>query len=362
MARPLQGIVKLIGMLVVLAAAISPCAASTAASDLIVYEDALNAGWANWSWGATIGTASSPVHSGSNSLAVTYTSAWAGLYLAANQGFAGSSYDTLQFRVHGGSLGGQKVRVVLADGSYTLLTNNAVEIPVTAGLWTQVKILLTDLGNPGQIGGIVWQDTSGGAQPTFYLDSISFTNQGITPPPPPPPGTGPNLGVDAAADRHTISEEIYGMNYADETLAADLRLSVRRWGGNSTTRYNWQTNMHNTGNDWYFENIPDGAPVVDGSASDLFVEQDRRTNSKTILTVPLIGWTPSGNSPRNHPYDCGYKVSKYGAQQSTDPWDNDCGNGVNASGGNITGNDPADTSEAVGSPFVMDWVNHLTAK
>jgi len=78
--------------------------------------------------------------------------------------------------------------------------------------------------------------------------------------------------------------------------------------------------------------------------------------------VPLIGWTPSGNSPRNHPYDCGYKVSKYGAQQSTDPWDNDCGNGVGASGGNITGNAPADTSEAVGSPFVMDWVSHLTAK
>jgi len=181
MAKPVHGMVKVIGMLVVLASAILPCAASNASSDLIVYEDALNSGWANWSWGTTTGAATSPVYSGSNSLAVTITSAWGGLYLAANQTFAGTPYDTLQFWVNGGSQGGQKIRVMLADGSYTLLTNNAVEIPITAGVWTQVKILLANLGNPGQIGGIVWQDTSGGAQPTFYLDAISFTNQGSPP-------------------------------------------------------------------------------------------------------------------------------------------------------------------------------------
>jgi hypothetical protein len=252
--------------------------------------------------------------------------------------------------------------VVLSDGSYTLLSNNAIEIPVTAGVWTQVKLLLSDLGSPAQIGGIVWQDTSGGAQPAFYLDAVSLINQGIVPPPPPPPGTGPLLSIDAGADRHAISEDIYGMNYAAETLATDLRIPVRRWGGNSTTRYNWQANVYNTGSDWYFENIPDGAPVADGSASDLFVDQDRRTGTRTIMTVPLIGWTPLGNSPRNHPYDCGYKVSKYGAQQSTDPWDTDCGNGIYASGGNITGNSPGDTSQAIEPSFVLDWVSHLTAK
>ena len=47
------------------------------------------------------------------------------------------------------------------------------------------------------------------------------------------------------------------MNYADEALAAELDLPVRRWGGNATTRYNWQTDVHNVGSDWYFENIPD---------------------------------------------------------------------------------------------------------
>ena len=106
------------------------------------------------------------------------------------------------------------------------------------------------------------------------------------------------------------------MNFADEALAADLDLPVRRWGGNSTSRYNWQINVHNTGSDWYFENIPDdnSGPLPGGSATNQFVEQDRRTGTKTILTMPLIGWTPKRRLD-DHPYDCGFKVSKYGAQQ-----------------------------------------------
>lgn len=363
MTRSSSRVARVLGVVLFLAAVLLPGGRSAVASDLIVYGNGLNSGWSDWSWGITSNYAvTSPVHSAPDSLAVTYTSAWGGLFLASSQVFDGSPYDTLQFWVHGGSQGGQKVRLVLADGGYNLLTDYAVDIPMTAGAWTQVKILLSDLGSPAQIGGIVLQDTSGGAQAKFYLDDITFANQGIIPPPPPPPGTGPVLSINLSAGRHAISEDIYGMNYADENLAKDLRLPVRRWGGNSTSRYNWQTNMHNVGADWYFENIPDGAPVADGSSSDLFVEQDRRTGTKTLMTMPLIGWTPSGNSPRNHPYDCGYKVSKYGTQQSTDPWDTDCGNGVFANGSNITGNAAADTSTQIGPTFVTDWINHLNAK
>jgi hypothetical protein len=278
--------IRMLGVVFVLVAVFLPCGSSAATSDLIVYGNGLNSGWSDWSWGITTNfAATSPVHSAPDSLAVTYTSAWAGLYLAGNQAFDSSPYDTLQFWVHGGSQGGQKVRLVLADADYNLLPD-AVDIPVAAGAWTQVKIKLSDLGNPAQIGGIVWQESSGAAQPKFYLDDISFINQGLVPPPPAPPGIGPVLSINLNADRHAISEDIYGMNYADENLAKDLKLPVRRWGGNSTTRYNWQTNMHNVGGDWYFENIPDGAPVADGSASDLFVEQDRRTETKTLLTIP----------------------------------------------------------------------------
>ncbi len=348
-------------LLTVVAVSFLPALPATA-SDLIVYGDDLNARWGNWSWSTDVDfAATSPVYKGSRSLASTFTAPWAGLYLADGQGFDSSPYLYLQFRIHGGGQGVRKIRVVLADGNYEVLTGSAVDVPTVAGAWTQVKILLADLGKPRKIGGIVWQESSGAAQPTFYLDDIRLTSRGSVPPPP-PPGTGPHLSIDASANRHAISDDIYGMNHADESLARSLRLPVRRLGGNAATRYNWQANLHNTGSDWYFENIPDGDPVAEGSASDRFVEQDRRTGAKTLLTVPLIGWTPSGNSPRNHPYDCGYKVSRYGPQQSTDPWDTDCGNGVLASGGNIAGNAPSDTSEEIGPEFVRDWVRHLTAR
>jgi len=222
-----------------------------------------------------------------------------------------------------------------------------------------VTVALTDVGSPSAIGGLVWQDNSNGAQPTFYLDDVTVVARAGPPPAP------PALSVDAAAGRHPISPTIYGMNFAGEDLAAELGLPVRRWGGNSTTRYNWQNDTHNTGSDWYFENIPkpNDAPwlLPDGSAVDRFVEQDRRTGTDSLITMPLIGWTPKRRL-EDHPYDCGFKVSVYGPQQSVDPWDTDCGDGVDLGGNDITGNDPIDTSLAVDPAFVQAWIGHLTAK
>jgi len=176
-----------------------------------------------------------------------------------------------------------------------------------------------------------------------------------------PPSTGPALTIDAAANRHAISPFIYGMNFADEGLAAELDLPVRRWGGNATTRYNWQSDTSNHASDWYFENIPNDnanpSALPDGSASDQFVDQDRRTGAASLLTIPLIGWTPKSRAQL-----CGFSVSKYGAQQSTDPYLADCGNGVRANGSNVTGNDPLDTSTAITPAFVQAWMTHLIAK
>ncbi len=120
---------------------------------------------------------------------------------------------------------------------------------------------------------------------------------------------GPALSVDAGADRHAISPYIYGMNFADEGLAAELQLPLRRFGGNATTRYNWQNDTSNHASDWYFENIPNDNPnpaaLPDGSSSDRFVDQDRRTGTATLLTVPLIGWTPKARAVA-----CGFGVEQ----------------------------------------------------
>ncbi|HZY86331.1 MAG TPA: hypothetical protein VFE78_15975, partial [Gemmataceae bacterium] len=66
--------------------------------------------------------------------------------------------------------------------------------------------------------------------------------------------------VDPGAGRHPISPLIYGVNFGDDAQAASLRWPVRRWGGNSTTRYSWQDDTTNHASDWFFYNLPDDNP------------------------------------------------------------------------------------------------------
>jgi hypothetical protein len=165
---------------------------------------------------------------------------------------------------------------------------------------------------------------------------------------------GPPLAVNAAANRYPISPDIYGMNFADPTLAQELRIPVERRGGNATSRYNWQTNVYNTGSDYFFENI------AGQQTTDQFVDADRARGTQSVVTVPLIGYVAKA-SPTDHPFTCGFSVATYGAQQSTDPYDANCGNGVRPDGTLLTGN-AADTSVVADAAFVHDWVAHFVSR
>jgi hypothetical protein len=365
------------------------------AEALTVYGDTLAQGWENWSWNSSVNFEQTPTKEleqnnllidchpdnrrdlkvskdpsycrddkqgnyfvpSPKAIAVTYNQAWAGLYLHTDTAVNLYDYNTLRFWIHGGSSGGQQLRVYLVDTNDQLLEANAVAVTTQANQWTQIEIRLSELAAPMMIKGIVWQDTSGGAQPIFYIDNIELLYSDTLP----PPVAGPNLQVDVSAERHPISADIYGINFASEELATELRLPVRRWGGNATTRYNWQNDTTNRASDWFFENIPNQNDhpenLPNGSDSDEFVEQDQRTGTKSLLTLPLIGW-----SAKERAYACGFSVTKYGAQQQTDPWRSDCGNGLQPDGTPITGNDPTDTSEAITPQFVQDWIQHLQGR
>jgi len=328
---------------------------SQARADVQVYSDSLASGWQNWSWSTTLDFVNStPVHGASGkSIAVTYTSAWAGLYLRSPAIMNTSDLVTLRFSIHGGPSGGQSIYLVAYDASNS--PGTGLSLTPTAGSWSTVDVPIASLG-VSTISGLVWQDGHGAAQPTYYLDDIVLITT-----PPPPPGVGPILTVDAALDRHPISPDIYGMNFADAAFAAEIRLPVRRFGGNATTRYNWQNDTSNRASDWFFENIPNPnanpAALPNGSTSDQFVEQDRATNTKTLMTVPLIGWTPKARQ-----LDAGFAVSRYGPQRRTDPDHPDFGNGIRMDGSLVTGNDPSDTSVVIDPTFVQNWIAHLIGR
>jgi len=326
-----------------------------------VYADSLATGWEDWSYNSiTVDLAhSAHVHAGTHAVAVTYTGGWSGFqigYHAASLDI--SAYDTFRFWINGGTSGGQTIQLQISDANGVIVQQ---DLSPQANTWAKVDVSLTSVGTPRSAYSIAWFNNTAGAQSTYYLDDISFENIGT---PPPPPGTGPALSVDAAANRHAISPYIYGINYASQAIAADLRLPVRRWGGNSTTRYNWQINVHNTGSDWYYENIPDdNSPtetLPNGSASDQFVDQDQATGTESLITIPMIGWTPK-RRVESHPYDCGFTRTAFPNQDSFDPWDTNCGNGVH-NGADITGNDPTVTSVAIDQTFVTAWINHFIAR
>jgi hypothetical protein len=180
----------------------------------------------------------------------------------------------------------------------------------------------------------------------FFVDSIRLTAVAL--PPPPPAQAGPALSVDAQSQAKPISKYIYGVNWEKQSaLAVELALPVNRWGGDATSRYNWNLNASNPGFNWYFENR------IEGLTARGFTEFNRAAGADTIVTLPLIGWAAKDG------VSCGYSVGKYGAQSGAD---GNCGTGVKSAGGNITGNDPLDSSISTTPEFYRPWIQDLVAR
>ncbi len=174
---------------------------------------------------------------------------------------------------------------------------------------------------------------------------------------------GPSLTVDAGNQTHTISPYIYGMNayLLDAATAIKSNITVDRWGGDSTSRYNYMLDVTNAAADWYFEN-GDGtggngsSPVTGLTAFDALVTSNNSIGVKTLGTVPVQGWVAKDN------FSCGFPSSTYSSQYSFDPYNASCGDGENPDQTNITGNDPTITSTAVGPSWSGNWVTYLVNK
>src|SRR6185295_1824425 len=169
-----------------------------------------------------------------------------------------------------------------------------------------------------------------------------------------------NIPIDAAADRHRISPNVYGLNFATGAQLTDLHVTLNRSGGNTMTRYNWQQNCANHANDWYYESLEHGPAVAGGEADD-FVQETKGAGAEPMITIPTIGWVAKMGPNRQRLSS--FSIAKYGAQQSNDwEWFPDAGNGKKSNGTLITGNDPNDASVLVDSAFMKGWVDHLVSR
>lgn len=364
---------------VTLVLAVMVAAGAVGAADLVVYDDALGAGFEDWSWATHDLASSAPVHSGS--FAVSFEpDGWAALYFHAQGTLEAADYEACRFWLHGGTSGGQELRLRLWLGNAGVgdIALDAY-LPggiLPAGSWVEVTVPLADLGlTVGPFDGIVLQADTAGDQGRAHLDDLVLEESSS----PPPPGGEITVAIQALASGRAIDPRIYGVNFGDFGAGVPP-YPVRRWGGNSTTRYSWRADVHNTASDWFFMNIPSDHPdpsqLPDGSEADLFVTDSFAVGAEPIMTLPTIGWAPREERVKQW----GFSVADYGAQDLTectyfggDPpaWcQPDAGNGECASSGNgtgfcvdgqIVGNDPTDTSIPITPDYVGDWVDHLVA-
>ena len=167
-----------------------------------------------------------------------------------------------------------------------------------------------------------------------------------------------NITVDANANRRAINPNIYGLAYASSTQLHDLNVPLNRYGGNNTTRYNWQINGDNRGQDWYFESIGD-ASATPGERGTTFINSTRAGGAQPMITVPIIGWVAKVGSNRSKL--ASFSQVKYGAQTGNDwQWFPDAGNGIRQSTGQaITGSDPNDANVPNSSTIQRSWVQAI---
>jgi Glycoside hydrolase family 44 len=183
----------------------------------------------------------------------------------------------------------------------------------------------------------------------------------------PPTVSGPALAVDTGTETHAINPYIYGMNYytLSPVAAKAVNLSVDRWGGDATSRYNYLLDVTSSASDWYFENqvgMPGGTQA--NSSFNAMVTADAAIGTRTLGTVPVFGWVAKDAT------SCSFPTATFPNQQKLAP-DRACGNGLygqgvnnctNSSGCNVTGNDPTLTSTIVDSTFVGNWVTFLVGR
>jgi hypothetical protein len=159
----------------------------------------------------------------------------------------------------------------------------------------------------------------------------------------PATAAGPALSVDVGNEMHLISPYIYGMNAfdLDTASAKTANTSVVRWGGDDTSRYNYQNGNTNSASDYYFLNSsgaadmlpnPGGSTIFSGGSNaatgsavpGTYVSTADSMGIAVLGTMNVQGWVTNTSTSA-----CSFTQSSYPNQQS---YQGSCGNGTCPSG------------------------------
>lgn len=293
-----------------------------------VYDGSLKAGWQDWGWGA---------HDLSGGAARINLSQYGGWIL--HHDALSKRFGAFVFRVKAPAKFGEFLQIRLANGNGDeSFPNLDVTIDRSRNLadgWTEVSVPWSDL-NPKSASFdriTLHAKTALGAE-WILFDKLAFTQPAAV------KTTTRNVGLSVSCNgpSRPISDGIYGI--AGD--AVDMGATSRRWGGNTSTRYNWNLGVSNVGKDWYFEN---------GKADhQKFLDESRQQRTTSALTIPMIGWIAKDAT------SVGFPISSYGPQRAHDPYKPDAGDGARADGTPITPKSPTQTSVPAPPELMQRWV------
>jgi hypothetical protein len=153
-----------------------------------------------------------------------------------------------------------------------------------------------------------------------------------------------------------ISPYIYGIAFSPRHAGKEdapfaVGATVRRWGGNPASRYNFQLgNAWNTASDWFFQNV-NYTNKADFSWRD-FLEENRQHQQSASMTVPILGWMAKDTESHS------FSVAKMGPQKYSQ---GDAGNGLDAAGKPLASPSPETTSVQAPPSLVGQWVGQMEA-
>jgi len=162
-------------------AAILLAAGGVAHADVTLYDDALQNGWENWSWGGGTNLANTtPVHAGSRSISFAGND-YNAVSFGTSSPLVTGSLQSLRFWVHGGTTGGQAITVFLqntqtADSASAPLDGFVSGGSIAANQWRQVTVPMSSFAALAAFDQIALISESGGTQPTVYFDDVTLVS------------------------------------------------------------------------------------------------------------------------------------------------------------------------------------------
>ncbi|MFO0756274.1 MAG: glycoside hydrolase family 44 protein [Byssovorax sp.] len=318
-----------------------------------IYDGGLASGWRDWGW------APRALGPGPAALDLSNYGGW----IIAHPGLTGR-FGALSLRMLAPATYGDFLEVRVDSDQQTLYPRVLVRAEhrrPLAGGWVEILVPFSVM-NPEDLpfDRVVLRAARPVGSARVIVDKIGLTSAPPKPPAPEAPGEEVSLSIDCRGPGTIVSPLIYGIAYDPMHDGRDrhqwaLGATIRRWGGNPASRYNWELgNAWNTANDWFFENVDYTA--IPGFNARTFLDDDLEHGVQTALTVPMIGWVAKDTKSFSFP------VSSFGPQRAVDPGKPDAGNGVGPDGKPIAPGPPSRTSAPMPPESIGRWIAQIRAE